>query len=41
MHIIVQAYLWCCKNEQKTYWNTTCGFNFVIVIINTSFADAN
>ena len=40
MHIVVQAYLRCCKNERKPYWNTTYGFNLVIVVINTSFADA-
>ena len=33
------ANLRCCKNERKPYWNTTCGFNLVIVAINTSFAD--
>jgi len=36
MHIIAQAYLRCCKDERKPYWNT-CGFNLVIVVINTSF----
>ena len=30
----------CCKNERKPYWNSTCGFNLVIFVINTSFADA-
>jgi len=42
MYTIAQAYLRCCKNERKPYWNrpTTCGFNLVIVVINTSFADA-
>ena len=30
----------CCKNERKPYWNTTCCFNLVIVVINTLFADA-
>ena len=24
-----------CKNERKPYWNTACGFNLVIVVINT------
>ena len=28
------------KNQRKPYWNTTCSFNLVIVVINTSFADA-
>jgi len=40
MHMIAQAYLRCCKNERKPYWNTTCFFNLVVVVINTSFADA-
>ena len=42
VHIIAQAYLRCCKNEPKPYWNTTstCGCNLVIVVINTPFADA-
>ena len=42
MHIIAQAqaYLRCCKNERKPYWNITSGFNLAIVVINTSFADA-
>ena len=39
MHIIAQAYLQCWKNEWKPYSNTTSGFNLVIVVINTSFAD--
>jgi len=39
MYIIAQAYLRCCKNERRPYWNTTCGFNLVIVVINTSSAD--
>ena len=30
MHIIAQAY---CKNERNPYWNTTCGFNLLIVVI--------
>ena len=38
MYIIAQAYLRCCKNERKPYWNTTCGLNLVIVVINTSSA---
>jgi len=41
MCIIAQAYLRRCKNERKAYWNTTSGFSLVIVVINTSFADAN
>ena len=42
MHIIAQAYtvLWYCKNKRTPYWNTTCVFNLVIVVIDTSFADA-
>jgi len=40
IYIIAQAYLRCCKNERKPCWNTTCGFNLVIFVINTSFADA-
>ena len=39
MYIIAQAYLQCCKNERKPYWNTTCGLNLVIIVINTSSAD--
>jgi len=27
------------QNERKPYWNTTCGLNLVIVVINTSSAD--
>ena len=44
MHTIAQAYLRCCgvaKKERKPFWNTTCGFNLVIVVINTSFADSD
>ena len=37
---IIQAYLRCCKNKQKPCCNATCGFNLVIVVIKTSFADA-
>ena len=45
MHIIAQAYLRCCgvaKKERKPYryWNTTRGFNLVIVVINTPFSHA-
>jgi len=39
LHIIAQAYLRCCKSERMPCWNTTSGFNFVIVVINTLFAD--
>jgi len=40
MHVIAQAYLRYCKNERKPYWNTTCSFNLLIVVINTWLADA-
>ena len=28
MYIIAQTYLRFCKNQQKSYWNTTSGFDF-------------
>jgi len=37
MHIIAQAYLRCCKNKRKPYWNITSSMNLVIVVINMSF----
>ena len=43
MHYCTSLYLRCCgvaKNKRKPYWNITCGFNLVIVVINTSLADA-
>jgi len=30
MHIIAQTYLRFCKNKQKSYWNTTSDFDFLI-----------
>ena len=30
MYIIAQTYLRFCKNQQKSYWNTTSGFDFFV-----------